>query len=449
MYWEDNVVRNSRWKICIPNSIVKSILWYMHDSKTAGHVGIKKTFANSKMSPFYWQNMQDSVKQYVEQCEICGERKNPPNKKRHLLQSYVVGAPFERIVSDIAGPFPATDDKNRYILVVGDYFTKLTEAYAMPDIQATTVAEIIFRAWIKRYGCPLGVHSDQGKQYESLLFQEMCKMLEINKTRKTPLHPRSDRMIERMNRTINDMLSKYIQSYQKDWDQHLDFIIMAFNSTLHQSTGVSPYRLVYGREMAFPLEIITKKIEDRDEPKYVSAYVSELEDRLRESHEVARKHMKASAIRQKCSYNTNAKRHNYDKGDLVWRNVPGFKLKISRHWTGPWVVIDKLSDVIFKIQHSKKSAPVIIHGDNLKSYTGKKTAKWFNFPNNERIPIILPDLADFSDVQGTKASADGEIYMREGESTDMHETGKRRKSSRTRTKYFRHALEPGYFPEPE
>ena len=78
MYWEDNVVRNSRWKICIPNSIVKSVLWYMHDSKTAGHVGIKKTFEKSKMSPFYWQNMQDSVKQYVEQCEICGERKNPP-----------------------------------------------------------------------------------------------------------------------------------------------------------------------------------------------------------------------------------------------------------------------------------------------------------------------------------------------------------------------------------
>ena len=88
--------------------------------------------------------------------------------------------------------------------------------------------------------------------------------------------------------------------------------------------------------MAFPLEIITEKIEeDRDEPKYVSEYVSELEDRLRESHEVARRHLKASAIRQKFSYNTNANRHNYDKGDLVWRNqkknVPGLKLKISRH----------------------------------------------------------------------------------------------------------------------
>jgi hypothetical protein len=170
---------------------------------------------------------------------------------------------------------------------------------------------------------------------KAFFFQEMCKMLEINKTLTTPLHPRSDGMIERMNRTINDMLSKYIQSLQKDWDQHLDFIIMAFNSTPHESTGVNPYRLVYGREMAFPLEIITDKIEeDMDKPKYVSEYVSELEDRLRESHEVARRHLKASAIRQKFSYNTNVKRHNYDKGDLCKRTfilVRTFTLVLSIH----------------------------------------------------------------------------------------------------------------------
>lgn len=170
------------------------------------------------MSPLFWQNMQESVKRYLNQCEICGEGKNPPNKKRHFVKSHVVGVPFKRIATVIAGSFPVTENRNRYILVVGDYFPKLTEAYAIPDIQAISVADIIFRAWIKRYGCPLEVHSDQGNQYESALFREMCKLLEINKTRTTPLHPRSDGMIERMNRSINDMLSKYIKSHQKDWD---------------------------------------------------------------------------------------------------------------------------------------------------------------------------------------------------------------------------------------
>ncbi|CAC5384019.1 unnamed protein product [Mytilus coruscus] len=70
----------------------------------------------------------------------------------------------------------------------------------MPDMRAETVADILFRAWVKRYGCPVEIHSDQGRQYESAVFRELCQLLEINKTRTTPLHPRSDGMIERMNR---------------------------------------------------------------------------------------------------------------------------------------------------------------------------------------------------------------------------------------------------------
>ncbi|CAC5408224.1 unnamed protein product [Mytilus coruscus] len=399
MHWEDNTKR-LRWKICAPNSIVHTIFWYLHDTRTAGHLGIKKTHEKAKLSPFYWIHMQESVTQYVNQCEICGERKNPPNKKRHLLKSYNVGVPFERIATDIACPFPITDDNNRYILVVGDYFSKLTEAYPMPDIQAKTVANIIFRAWIKRYGCPMEIHSDQGKQYESTLFKELCTMLEINKTRTTPFHPRSDGMIERMNRSINDMLLKYIKSHQKDWDLCLDFIMMAYNSTPHESTGISPYKLVFSQEMSLPIDIITEQIDEMlPVPKYASTYIQELEERLKGAHDLARKHLKVSAERQKILYNTNVKRHNYEIGDLVWRNqkkkIPGLKLEIARQWTGPWVVVDKKSDIIFKIQHSKNSGAVIIHGDNLKPYRGNKTAKWFRKNNEERIPVAIPDLTEF------------------------------------------------------
>ena len=246
----------------------------------------------------------------------------------------------------------------------------------------------------------LNVTSDQGKQYESALFREMCKLLEINKTRTTPLHPRSDGMIERMIRIINDMLSKYIKSHQKDWDQCLDFITMAYNSTPHESTGISPYKLVFGREMSFPIDIITDKVDEAPhEPKYVSEYVKEMEDRMRTAHGTARKHLKVSVKRQKMLSNTNVKYPIYEKGDLAWRNqkknIPGLKLKITRHWTGPWVIIDKLGDVIFKIQHSRASIPVVIYGDNLKPYKGNKMASWFKEIVREKTPVELPDVAKF------------------------------------------------------
>lgn len=105
---------------------------------------------------------------------------------------------------------------------------------------------------------------------------------------------------------------------------------MAYNSTLHESTGISPYKLVLGREMSFPIDIITDTVDEApNEPKYVSEYVKEMEDRMQAAHDTARKHLKVSAKRQKMLYNTNVKYHIYEKGDLVWRNqkknLPGLK----------------------------------------------------------------------------------------------------------------------------
>ena len=401
MRWEEDM-NNARWKICIPASMVDPILWYLHDARTGGHPGIKKTFDKAKLSPFYWKDMRGTVKLYVNQCEICEERKNPTIKKLHLLKSYVVGAPFERIATDIAGPFPTTKKGNRYILVVGDYFTKLTELYAMPDMKAETVADIIFRAWIKRYGCPIEIHSDQGRQYESDVFKETCQLLEINKTRTTPFHPRSDGMIERINRTVNDMLSKYIKRHQKDWDDHLDFIIMAYN----ESTGLTPHRLVYGREMTFPLDMITDPIGiEKDERKLTSEYVRILENNLKEGHEIVRKNLNAAAKRQIMTYEVKVRPLTYKVGDLVWRNqkrnAPGLKSKIVRYWTGPWVIVEKLSDITFKIKWSKNSPPVTVHGDILKKYKGNKIMKWFIGNEAGKTTITFPDVSSLASNAGS------------------------------------------------
>ena len=411
LYW---VEKNNcaKWRVCAPKSAVSGILWYLHDARTSGHLGIKKTVERAHICPFYWWSMQRSAKEYAHNCEICEERKNPAHKKRHALKTHLVGAPFERIATDIAGPFPLSDNKNRYVLVVGDYFTKLTEAYPMPDMQAETVADIIFRAWVKRYGCPIELHSDQGRQYESTLFQNMCELLEIKKTRTTPLHPRSDGMIERMNRTIQDILSKYIKSHQRDWDQHLDFLTMAYNSTPHESTGLTPHRLVYGQEMKFPLDIISERIE-QDEPQseFASDYANKLEERLREAHEIAREHLKVSSERQKFQYDGNVKEKIYSDGQLVWRNqkqnIPGKKAKICKNWTGPWVIINKLSDVLYRIQHAKNSPPVVVHGDNLKPYRGSKKLKWFKQGViNENVTVSFPDLDNF--LQSEDSEKDSE-----------------------------------------
>ena len=397
--WEHSET-DIQWRICIPTALAPTVLWYLHDAHVSGHLGIKKTIERAKRCPFYWIHMNHSVVDYVKACEICGEANNPQQKHRHLLRTYVPGGRFERITCDITGPFPKSKSGNSYILVVRDYFTKLTEMYPLSDIRAETVAEHMVRGWIKHYGCPREIHSDQGRQFVSAVFKEICKLLEINKSQTTPLHPSSDGLVERMNRTVKSMLSKFVRADQKDWDTHIDYIVMAYNTTPQESTGVSPHRLVYGDEMLMPLDIMTENIPERNGSEVnPSQYVTDLGAKMKAMYELVRENLQEASCRQKKQYDCRVKEHNFSVRNLVWRNQwqspPGIKPSIRRHWTGPWMVIGKLCDVLFRIKHSANSPSVVIHGDNLKPYHGNRQLD-FQVPNIGESEVRFPDIRGFT-----------------------------------------------------
>lgn len=181
------------------------------------------------------------------------ETKTFSTENRSPMQVVRSGVPMERIATDILGELPETENGNKYILVVSDYFTKWTEAFPMRNMEAETVASIIVEEVIARFGVPQVIHSDQGKQYESRLFQEMCKVLHITKTRTTAYHPQSDGMVERFNGTLETMLSAYVQENHRDWDKHLPYVMMAYRASEHETTGFSPNMLMLGRETSTPL----------------------------------------------------------------------------------------------------------------------------------------------------------------------------------------------------
>ena len=128
---------------------------------------------------------------------------------------------------DILGPLPLTPRGNRYVLVVTEYFTKWTESYAIPNQEAETVAEKLVSEFVCRFGVPRELHSDQGTNFESKVMTEVCKLLDIEKTRTSPLHPQSDGQVERYNRTLIEMLRGKLQENQEDWDLQLQTCMMA------------------------------------------------------------------------------------------------------------------------------------------------------------------------------------------------------------------------------
>ena len=96
------------------------------------------------------------------------------------------------VTVDIMGPFPENSEGKKYILVVVDQFTKWSEAHAIHNQEATTVAEVLTREWFFCYSPPETLHSDQGCQFESHLIYEICCILGIKKTRTSPYHPQGD-----------------------------------------------------------------------------------------------------------------------------------------------------------------------------------------------------------------------------------------------------------------
>jgi hypothetical protein len=190
----------------MPKALQTTILEQLHDSPMAGHLGKKKT--QEKVSgECYWTGWRHATEQWCRKCPRCASRKGLVRKEHGKLHPYAMGAPMEQIAIDILGPLPRTDSGNRYLLVALDYFTNWPEAFAIPDQEATTVAPVLTEGIFCRFGVPLELHSDQGKNFESTVFQEICRILDITKTRIMPGYPQSDGMVERMNRTLLNGLS--------------------------------------------------------------------------------------------------------------------------------------------------------------------------------------------------------------------------------------------------
>ncbi|ROT85242.1 hypothetical protein C7M84_019235 [Penaeus vannamei] len=178
-----------QWLIVAPLSRCEGLLKEVHNGKTSGHLGIKRT-VEKLWRPVYWVGLRQDVQEWCRTCQVCAAKRGPAQKTCAPLQLYQAGAPMERMAVDIAGPFPCTERGNKYICVAMDYFSKWPEAGALPNHEAETVAEFLVTQVFTRFGVPGELHSDQGREFESRVFRECCRLLGIHKTRTTPCAPK-------------------------------------------------------------------------------------------------------------------------------------------------------------------------------------------------------------------------------------------------------------------
>ena len=261
--------------------------------------------------------------------------------------------------------------------MIVDQFTKWVEAYPMKDQQGETVAKIVVGEFIAKFGCPLEIHTDQGRNFEGVLFKEMCALLEINKTRTTSFRPSANGQVERLNYSIAQIIRCFVGEKQEKWDEYVGLAASAIRATVNRSTGFTPNMLMLGREVRCPVDLMLDLGEGGGKHGG-TRFGMDLEESWRTAHILAREELNMAQHRQKDYYDLRKKMVRFKVGDVVLRKnnagVVGGSKKLNAVWKGEWVITEVKSPVLFKVKNNKKS--MVVHHDKLKMCTDEVLPRW-------------------------------------------------------------------------
>ncbi|RWS21970.1 pol polyprotein-like protein, partial [Leptotrombidium deliense] len=359
-----------RTLLCLPRKLINYVLNELHDSKEAGHLGFDKTMDKVRQR-LYWKGMSKDVKTYIESCKEC-QFSNQKSKMKHgLMQQMPTASPFQIVAIDFAGPLPKTSRQNEYIVVLIDFGTRWIEAKALRSATADSVINFLQESVFLRHSIPKQLISDRGVQFVSGKFQEFLNENGVKHTQTSAYHPQSNGCVERQNRTLKNIMSKYVASHQKDWDLILPYAVYACNTSEQKSTKQTPFRLLYGRDPVFRIDNL------------LNLKSNELNHELRENiaylREVAREEIMRSQEINMEYFNKNRKIVEFKEGDLVMQWKPNAQVgkadKLTAKMIGPYKIIRQVSDVNFEIEDIRvhpegrpRKLRDVVHVDRLKLF---------------------------------------------------------------------------------
>jgi len=259
------------------------------------------------------------------------------------------------------------------VLVLTDHFTRWKDAIAVPDGASETVARVLDSQIFAYFGLPERIHTDQGAQFESALFQELCALWGVQKSRTTAYHPQGNGVVERGNKELGDSLrALLLNRAEEDWDLLLPQIMRSIRATPHSTTHETANYMMFGRELKLPGTLTQPSLEEFSSR---TEFVSQVQQRLQDAHEYLRHQQ--GLIRT--SDEQQAPR--FQVGDLVWLQNKRFKKgttpKLQPKFTGPYTVEAAMENHTYKISSRGKTS--VENESRLKLYS-PTTSEWGQAP---------------------------------------------------------------------
>lgn len=358
----------------IPEQYRREVFDSVHNISHPGTRTTRKLTAQK----YFWPSMNADISHWTRTCIDCQKAKI----QRHTyspISSFPPSDRFQHVHVDIVGPLPTTAQGYRYLITLIDRVTKWPEAIPSTDITADRIADIIYRHWIARFGCPTTITSDQGRQFESQLFQNLMKQMGIKKNRTSAYHPQSNGVVERWHRSLKTALrAKLTESCT--WIDELPTVLLGLRAALRTDSGVSAAELTYGYNLRLPGEFF---ISSTCAPTMDYTYVEKLRDIIHTNkpqadteHHSNNKRMFVHQDLLKCS-------HVFIRTDSV-------KKPLQTPYEGPYRVISR-TEKVYTIQLPNRQSNISI--DRLKpayvvtENTSNLPSTMITIPKNQTVTI--------------------------------------------------------------
>lgn len=337
----DMLERVSDNSILVPNvpSLRARILRCVHDAPTSGHLGINKTHDRLSAN-YHWANSFMDVIEYVQSCDTCQRSKMRSGLQPGMQQSSEITPKAHTIALDFLGPLTRTKNGKDSVLVVMDTFTKRVFLEAVTTtITADKTADIIINRVVRHQGIPRVIRSDRDSRFTGEVWNSIWDKLGSQIKLTTSYHHQSNALPERFMQNLTASLRAFVNERGTDWDTKLVAVEMAYNTSVHSTTGMSPIELDLGIQARMPLDLCHHE----DDTPPTAAMVLE---RIDANVVKAFRAIHDAQERDDKRVNASRRDEKYEIGELAWLDTndlmimhePG-KKKLRPRWAGPFKVI--------------------------------------------------------------------------------------------------------------
>ena len=373
LYYACQASGRLRLRLVIPTHLHEEVLRLCHDIPSSGHIGFTKTYARIQ-ADFYWPGMKKDIQTYVLSCHNCQINKKMNQKAAGLLEPIPTGEPAEKWGYDFIGPFPPSTFGCEYIIVCIDYATRFCVARAIKKARGPAIISFFKKEIIERFGRPKALISNQGSQQMSEVVQKFLEDHLIEHRATTAYHQQADGLAERINQTVMTMVRQQLEpkKNQRDWADKLPLSVFAYNTSKQSSLQETPFFLMHQFHPTLPVHQKMGKALD------ISTMPRPAMEDAEESRSTAKECLERAQERQKMHYDRRHAKVTYQGGDLVLLKdqapTAGSNKKLKEQYRGPYEVLERVSDVNYKIAIKRRNKEVVevVHVANLKRYLKRR-----------------------------------------------------------------------------